>query len=39
MHVSESVRMGEEKKTDWETDEEKELDIRNVFVIMTIHIL
>lgn len=31
--------MGEEKKRDWETEEEKELDIKNVFVIMTIHIL
>lgn len=31
--------MGEEKKRGWETEEEKELDIENVFVIMTIHIL
>ena len=33
MHVSERVSVGEEKKRGWTTDEEKDLDIENAFVI------
>lgn len=31
--------MGEEKKRGQKTEDEKEQDIENIFVIMTIHIL